>query len=81
MAFALNGDVIMGDVSGRISVWVKDNSEAYTIDRRTSDGLRHAHEVSATDMPGDVYGNVNLVKIFQRHSNIDFVVLISEYNF
>ena len=46
VAFGLGGDVITGDVSGRIFVWIKDSSDAFVVDRMASENLRHAHEVS-----------------------------------
>jgi len=44
VAFGLSGDVITGDASGRIFVWIKDNSDAFVVDRIASENIRHAHE-------------------------------------
>jgi len=55
VAFGLGGDVIMGDANGRILVWIKDNSDAFVLDRTASDNLRHAHEVRDTRLMLLVY--------------------------
>lgn len=44
VAFGLSGDVITGDASGRIFVWIKYNSDAFVVDKRASENMRHAHE-------------------------------------
>ena len=50
VVFGLNGDVITGDSSGRIVVWSKDNSEAFGINRKSSENMRHAHDVSTVEL-------------------------------
>jgi len=45
VAFGLGGDVITGDASGRIFVWIKDNSDAFVVEKLASENMRHAHEV------------------------------------
>lgn len=45
VAFGLGGDVITGDASGRIFVWIKDNTDAFVVDSMASENMRHAHEV------------------------------------
>jgi len=45
VAFGLAGDVMTGDASGRIFVWIKDSSDAFIVDRMASENMRHAHEV------------------------------------
>jgi len=48
VAFGLGGDVITGDSSGRIFVWNKDSSDAFVVDKTSSENMRYAHEVSVT---------------------------------
>lgn len=45
LAISPNGDVITGDSNGRIIVWSQDQSEAYVINHKSSEHLRHAHTV------------------------------------
>jgi len=47
VSFGLGGDVITGDASGRIFVWIKDSTDAFVVDKLASDSMAHAHEVSA----------------------------------
>jgi len=51
VAFGVGGDVITGDTSGRIFVWIRDSSDAFVVDKLASENLRHAHEVSASSTP------------------------------
>jgi len=66
LTFSSNGDVITGDSGGDITVWSRDDSDVFQINRRASENLINAHPVGF-DTP-EFYWPMNTVRMPSKES-------------